>query len=104
MIQKGGVSPITWVLGIDFMENYYVAFDNENYRVGLAPSYNASPRIKALYQKSSDLVIEEEDKHLGPPAWRNALIWGVLIIMGLYNAYKFVDNYFKARVATENKI
>ena len=35
----------TWLLGIEFMENYYMVFDNENYRVGMGVSKVASERI-----------------------------------------------------------
>jgi hypothetical protein len=34
-----------WILGLNFFQSYYVAFDLENLRVGFAPNKMASKKI-----------------------------------------------------------
>jgi len=42
-----------WILGLNFFENYYTVFDQEELRVGFAPSIHAQPRMKQLLQNGS---------------------------------------------------
>jgi hypothetical protein len=37
-----------WILGLNFFENYYTVFDQENLRVGFAPSIHRTPRLAEL--------------------------------------------------------
>lgn len=37
-----------WILGLNFFENYYTIFDQENRRVGFAPSIHAQPSLSNL--------------------------------------------------------
>ena len=45
-----------WILGLNFFENYYTIFDQENRRVGFAPSIHAQPRL------SNMMLAAEEDE------------------------------------------
>jgi len=36
-----------WMMGINFWENYYMVMDNDNMRIGIAPSKVASKRVIA---------------------------------------------------------
>ena len=38
----------TWILGLNFFENYYTVFDQERSQVGFAPAIEANPRLKTL--------------------------------------------------------
>lgn len=38
----------TWILGLNFFENYYTIFDQENLRVGFALSNNVNPEVLEL--------------------------------------------------------
>lgn len=38
----------TWILGLNFFENYYTVFDQERGQVGFAPAIEANPRLEIL--------------------------------------------------------
>jgi len=46
-----------WILGLNFFENYYTVFDQENRKVGFAPSYNSKPRLHELIEDDKNLQI-----------------------------------------------
>ena len=61
VIRTGGICQIAimthdsmslWILGLNFFENYYTVFDQENLRVGFAINKNADPRLKLLHDKA----------------------------------------------------
>jgi len=37
-----------WLIGLNFFENYYAVFDQEDMRIGFAPSIHAVPRMREL--------------------------------------------------------
>ena len=45
-----------WILGENFFENYYTVFDQENLRVGFAPSIHAKPRLSELISASKPFI------------------------------------------------
>jgi len=38
----------TWILGLNFFENYYTIFDQETYKVGFVLRNNATKRMQEL--------------------------------------------------------
>ena len=54
------------ILGLNFFENYYTVFDQENRRIGFAPSIHAQPRLLNLAAENEQPTEEEvqSDKRL----------------------------------------
>jgi len=50
-----------WILGLNFLSNYYTVFDNETNRVGFAPSIHAVPKLTTLIHGEK---VPEEQKYL----------------------------------------
>ena len=45
-----------WILGINFFENYYVVFDQENKKVGFAPSVTAPERLAKIIEDENIML------------------------------------------------
>ena len=91
-----------WMMGINFWENYYMVMDNDNMRIGMAPSKVASKRVIAAYSKKDEttelnsLFGEPKVDHSAPTKI-DAIIWGVFIVIGIYTIYEFINNCLKSR-------
>jgi hypothetical protein len=58
----------SWILGLNFFQSYYVAFDLENLKVGFAPNKMASSR---------DIILLEQEKVTN----YNTLIWMTALLL-----------------------
>jgi len=47
-----------WILGLNFHQNYYTIYDQENMRMGLAPSKVADPKIATVEKEKEDVKKE----------------------------------------------
>ena len=43
-----------WIMGMNFFNEYYVVFDQDNYKIGFAPSIHAA-------NNSTNYVVDDED-------------------------------------------
>ena len=50
-----------WILGLNFFENYYTVFDQENRRVGFAPSISSTPRLMDLIENDKTLNLASQE-------------------------------------------
>ena len=48
-----------WIMGLDFFTNYYMVFDHDNKKVGVALSINADQKLIDLTKESE--AVEEMD-------------------------------------------
>lgn len=49
-----------WILGINFFENYYVVFDQENKQVGFAPSISAPSRLADIIAEDKQTLLAQD--------------------------------------------
>ena len=75
-----------WILGLNFFENYYTVFDQENLRVGFAINKNADPRLIELHQKASlnqtsSMVLSELYETKVKNNWNNIIGFILLSIL-----------------------
>jgi hypothetical protein len=88
-----------WMMGINFWENYYMVFDNDNFRVGIAPSKIANKRVIAQYSKTSTELFKFNEFQIRKydntaPSFKDAILMIVLIMIAMYTIYKFIK-FFK---------
>ena len=49
-----------WIMGLDFFTNYYMVFDHDNKKIGVALSKNAKPHLIDITEKANQNSAVEE--------------------------------------------
>lgn len=71
-----------YLLGLNFFQNYYTIFDQENKRLGFAESIHAHPRVRELRELSEGVQhLFSEEVSNGKPQNNKAIIIGSTMIL-----------------------
>ena len=83
-----------WIMGLDFFTNYYMVFDHDNKKVGVALSINADQKLIDLTKESE--AVEEMDGTAESSPSLIILIGCIVAVMGL-SASALVKNMEKVK-------
>jgi hypothetical protein len=81
LLMEGGTEPV-WILGLgSFFPNYYVVFDQENYRIGFAINKHARKSVNLMTEQYKPTKATEEVQISGKPKLNYLLISIIFLVV-----------------------